>query len=179
VEEVGEKSAVAVNFPSQRDLEALQGQWEQVSLEVDGVTNPPDDLSPPGGVTAFSGNRFTVHAVNGQLLLEGTFTLDASASPKRVDWIDAMVRMRVSRFRQSICWKVIVSYLSQPMPVPRGQRSFAPAPDKSCGRSSGVEGGFHYHPRRATCEARSEVAWLAGNDKWGLAKPLPAPPPAP
>jgi uncharacterized protein (TIGR03067 family) len=90
VEEADEKSAVAVNFPSQRDLEALQGQWEQVSLEVDGVTNPPDDLSPPGGVTAFSGNRFTVHAVNGQLLLEGTFTLDASASPKRVDWIDAI-----------------------------------------------------------------------------------------
>ncbi|HEX4117286.1 MAG TPA: TIGR03067 domain-containing protein [Rhizomicrobium sp.] len=90
MEEAGEEPAFAVNSPSQRDLEALQGRWEQVSLEIDGVTNPPDDLSPPGGVTAFHGNRFTVHAVDGQLLLEGTFILDASASPKRVDWMDAI-----------------------------------------------------------------------------------------
>ncbi len=79
-----------MNSGSRRDLEALQGRWEQVCLEIDGVANPSDDLSPPGGVTAFSGNRFTVHAADGQLLLEGTFTLDACANPKRVDWIDAI-----------------------------------------------------------------------------------------
>jgi uncharacterized protein (TIGR03067 family) len=79
-----------VNSQSQHDLEALQGQWKQVSLEIDGVANPPDDLSPPDGVAAFSDNRFMVHAADGKLLLEGTFILDAATSPKQVDWVDAI-----------------------------------------------------------------------------------------
>jgi len=79
-----------VNTLSVRDLEALQGQWEQVSLEVDGINHPFDDLSPPGGVTAFRGNLFTVHAADGALLLEGSFTLDASTDPKQVNWSDLM-----------------------------------------------------------------------------------------
>jgi uncharacterized protein (TIGR03067 family) len=72
------------------DLAALQGVWEQVGLEVDGVINPPDELSPPGALTNFHGNRFAVHAGDGALLLEGNFTLDASVTPKRVDWMDAI-----------------------------------------------------------------------------------------
>jgi uncharacterized protein (TIGR03067 family) len=90
MEEAGEEPAVAVNFLSLRDLETLQGQWEQISLEIDGVMDPPDDLSAPGGVTAFSGDRFTVHAADGALLLEGAFTLDASANPKQVNWLDTI-----------------------------------------------------------------------------------------
>ena len=78
-----------MNSQSQRDLEVLQGQWEQVSLAVDGIESPPDDLSPPGGVSAFIGNRFTVHAGDGALLLEGSFTLDASTDPKQINWLDA------------------------------------------------------------------------------------------
>jgi uncharacterized protein (TIGR03067 family) len=67
---------------SSRDLAALQGAWEQVHLEADGISNPPDELSPPGALTTFSGNHFAVRTTDGVLLLEGRFTLDASATPK-------------------------------------------------------------------------------------------------
>src|SRR6185312_15901100 len=90
VEEAGEEPAVAVNAQSRRDLEMLQGRWEQVALEIDGVVQPADDLSPPGAITSFTGDRFAVHAVDGALLLEGRLVLEASTDPKHVDWIDAI-----------------------------------------------------------------------------------------
>ena len=71
------------------DVAALQGQWEQVALEVDGISNPQDEFSASGTLSRFDGNRFMVHAANGTLLLEGAFSLDASTNPKSVDWIDA------------------------------------------------------------------------------------------
>jgi len=73
-----------------RDLAALQGLWEQVDLEADGISNPPDELSPPGAMTIFSDNRFEVRTTEGAMLLEGTFTLDASVTPKMIDWIDSI-----------------------------------------------------------------------------------------
>jgi uncharacterized protein (TIGR03067 family) len=90
MEKAGAEPAVAVNAQSLRDLELLQGRWEQVSLEVDGIESPSDDLSPPGSVTSFTGNRFMVHAGDGALLLEGGFVLDASTDSKQVNWLDAM-----------------------------------------------------------------------------------------
>jgi len=75
---------------SRRDLAALQGLWEQVELEVHGVSNPPDELSVRGALTTFSGNHFAVRTTEGTLLLEGTFTLDASTDPKAITWIDSM-----------------------------------------------------------------------------------------
>ena len=75
---------------SSRDLAALQGSWEQVDLEADGISNPPDSLSPPGALTTFSDNHFAVRTTEGALLLEGTFTLDASATPKAINWIDSI-----------------------------------------------------------------------------------------
>src|SRR6266481_5635471 len=75
---------------SDRDLEALQGLWEQVDLEADGNSNPPDDLSPPGALTTFGNNHFTVRTTEGVLLLEGTFALDASVIPKAIDYVDSM-----------------------------------------------------------------------------------------
>jgi uncharacterized protein (TIGR03067 family) len=75
---------------SSRDLAALQGQWEQVEWEEDGVLNPPDNLSPPGVLTTFRGNHFTVCSAEGVLLLEGTCTLDASVVPKAIEYVDAM-----------------------------------------------------------------------------------------
>ena len=71
-------------------MAALQGSWEQVDLEADGISNPPDNLSPPGALTTFSDNRFAVRTTEGALLLEGTFTLDASATPKAINWIDSI-----------------------------------------------------------------------------------------
>lgn len=75
---------------SDRDLADLQGSWEQVALEVDGVSNPPDVHSAPGALTTFVGNQFAVRAVDGTLLLAGSFILDASTSPKSITWIDSM-----------------------------------------------------------------------------------------
>ena len=75
---------------SSLDMAALQGAWEQVALEVDGISNPPDDLSPPGMVTTFVHNHFAVRTAEGVLLLEGSFTLDASTNPKAITWTDTV-----------------------------------------------------------------------------------------
>ena len=75
---------------SDRDVAALQGSWEQVALEADGVSNPPDTHSAPGALTTFVGNQFEVRTLAGTLLLAGTFTLDASTRPKSITWIDSM-----------------------------------------------------------------------------------------
>jgi uncharacterized protein (TIGR03067 family) len=72
------------------DLLMLQGSWEQVALEVDGVSNPPDMHSAPGALTTFNGNHFAVRTSAGLLLLEGTFELDPTSNPKAVTWIDTM-----------------------------------------------------------------------------------------
>jgi uncharacterized protein (TIGR03067 family) len=70
------------------DLAALQGVWEQIDHEADGVANPPDEYAVPGALTTFAGNRFIVRTPEGELLLEGLFTLDASLEPKAVYWVD-------------------------------------------------------------------------------------------
>ena len=64
--------------------------WEQVDLEADGISNPPDELSPPGAITIISDNNFAVRTTEGAMLLEGTFTLDASVTPKMINWIDSI-----------------------------------------------------------------------------------------
>ena len=75
---------------SRQDLQALQGVWEQVALEVDGILDPPDDLSPAGVLTTFRDDHFAVRTAEGVLLLEGSFSLDASANPKAITWTDAI-----------------------------------------------------------------------------------------
>ncbi len=72
------------------DLAELQGSWEQIDLEADGVSNPPDEHGSPGALTTFTGNHFAVRTVEGSLLLEGHFTLDAATTPKSVTWIDSI-----------------------------------------------------------------------------------------
>jgi uncharacterized protein (TIGR03067 family) len=68
----------------------LQGRWQQVGFEKDGLPDPPDEHGGIGVVTTFEGQRFSVHAVGGECLLEGTFTLDASVKPKAITWLDAV-----------------------------------------------------------------------------------------
>jgi uncharacterized protein (TIGR03067 family) len=75
---------------SSRDVADLQGIWDQVLLEADGISNPPDELGATGTVATFSGNHFTAHTTEGVLLLEGTFTLDASLTPKAINWFDSI-----------------------------------------------------------------------------------------
>ena len=75
---------------ARQDFAALQGTWEQVALEANGISNPPDEYSVPGALTTFSGNHFAVRTTEGVLLLEGTFTLDASVTPKAINYVDSI-----------------------------------------------------------------------------------------
>ena len=75
---------------SVHDLDALQGAWEQVAFEENGVPDPPDDHGAPGALTVIKGQHFAVSTRAGDLLLEGAFTLDASVTPKAIYWVDSM-----------------------------------------------------------------------------------------
>ncbi|MGP1666571.1 MAG: TIGR03067 domain-containing protein [Rhodanobacter sp.] len=75
---------------SRHDLALLQGVWEQVDIEADGVLNPDDEFGEPGALTTIVGNYFSVYTVDDVLLLEGMFTLDATTSPRSITWIDSM-----------------------------------------------------------------------------------------
>ncbi len=80
------------NFPTAfaDDLAALQGSWEQVGLEVDGIADPPDHHSAPGALAMIHGNHFEVRTIEGELLLKGNLTLDASTTPKAITWVDSI-----------------------------------------------------------------------------------------
>lgn len=75
---------------SAHDLAALQGTWRQVAFEANGVADAPDATGAPDALTIISGTRFAVRTPQGELLLEGRFTLDASVTPKAITWIDAI-----------------------------------------------------------------------------------------
>ncbi|WDU65150.1 TIGR03067 domain-containing protein [Pseudomonas poae] len=75
---------------SDPDFQALQGAWEQTSLEDSGVLNPVDAHTAPGAITTIDGDRFDVKTVEGEVLLAGRFSLDSSTVPKSITWVDAM-----------------------------------------------------------------------------------------
>lgn len=76
--------------PSVTDYDALQGTWEQIALEDNGVLNPADAHSAPGAITTISGDHFKVVTVEGDTLLAGCFVLDADTTPKSITWVDAI-----------------------------------------------------------------------------------------
>ena len=43
-----------------------------------------------GAITTIEGCRFSVRAFGGELLLEGTFALNASLRPKAITWLDSI-----------------------------------------------------------------------------------------
>jgi uncharacterized protein (TIGR03067 family) len=75
---------------SDPDVQALQGAWEQTSLEDSGVLNPVDAHSAPGAITTIAGDRFEVKTVRGEVLLKGRFFLDSTTVPKSITWVDAV-----------------------------------------------------------------------------------------
>ena len=75
---------------SAADLAMLQGTWEQISMQEDGVFQPPDTLGAPGVKTNITGDRFSVTTAEGHDLLAETFELDASTEPKSITWIDSI-----------------------------------------------------------------------------------------
>ena len=76
---------------TRRDLAVLQGDWEQTYLEADGLPNPAnDEHTAPGAICRFEGNTFLVEIPGDRTLLRGTFTIDATTSPKSITWVDAI-----------------------------------------------------------------------------------------
>ncbi|MEX2900402.1 MULTISPECIES: TIGR03067 domain-containing protein [Pseudomonas] len=72
------------------DLHALQGAWEQISLEDNGVLDPVDAHTAPGAITTIAGNGFEVRTTEGNVLLAGRFFLDSRIEPKSITWIDSI-----------------------------------------------------------------------------------------
>ncbi|MGZ0718048.1 TIGR03067 domain-containing protein [Pseudomonas palleroniana] len=72
------------------DYHTLQGTWEQIALEDSGVLNPADAHSAPGAITTIEGESFQVTTVDGDVLLAGRFSLDASTHPKSITWVDSI-----------------------------------------------------------------------------------------
>ena len=72
------------------DLRFLQGRWTQVAFEENGATDAPDAHGSPKAVTTIAGQTFHVAVPGEKALIEGSFTIDGSASPKRIDWIDSI-----------------------------------------------------------------------------------------
>ncbi|MGZ5920585.1 MAG: TIGR03067 domain-containing protein [Rhizomicrobium sp.] len=75
---------------TEKDLALLQGTWEQVGVEADGVAKPSDEFSAGGALATFEGSEFSVVSAEGNILLKGTFHLDATTIPRQATWIDAM-----------------------------------------------------------------------------------------
>jgi uncharacterized protein (TIGR03067 family) len=75
---------------TEKDLELLQGTWEQIGVEANGVANPSDEYSAGSALATFEGNEFSVVSAEGKILLKGSFCLDATTIPRQATWIDAM-----------------------------------------------------------------------------------------
>ena len=71
---------------SKNDRVALQGEWEIVTAESNG--EPPPAGLIDGAKFAFSGERLTL------LGKEGTFELDATKSPRQIDFVRGTTRQR-------------------------------------------------------------------------------------
>ncbi len=72
------------------DLDRLQGEWVQVSFEENALVDPPHSHGADGAVMTVTGQSFHVTIPEGETLVEGHFTLDEAAHPKRIDWIDSI-----------------------------------------------------------------------------------------
>lgn len=70
------------------DLETLQGRWQQVYYERDGVVEPSDDEAGWQPITEISGRNFTVTIADGSVVLAGVFAIFDTVTPKAVDWTD-------------------------------------------------------------------------------------------
>lgn len=73
-----------------RDLAILQGQWKQIGFEENGLDALTSEHGAASAITTINGCQFSVRASDGELLLAGTFTLDASVRPKAITRMDSI-----------------------------------------------------------------------------------------
>jgi uncharacterized protein (TIGR03067 family) len=69
------------------DIERLQGTWQQVGYERDGIAEPLDEQGWKPRTT-FEGSTFTVTLADGSIYIKGTIALDSTRSPKSMDMTD-------------------------------------------------------------------------------------------
>lgn len=72
------------------ELRCFQGRWTQVAFEENGTTDAPDAHGSPNAVMTIAGQTFHVAVPGEEALIEGSFTMDGSTHPKRIDWIDSI-----------------------------------------------------------------------------------------
>lgn len=72
------------------DLGSLQGRWKQLAFEENGTPNAPDTHGSPKAIMTIAEQSFHVAVPGEEALITGSFTLDGSAHPKRIDWIDSI-----------------------------------------------------------------------------------------
>lgn len=70
------------------DLEKLQGKWQQVLYERDGIVEPADEEEGWRPLTEIVGNRFSVTIEDGSVILEGVFNIIEGQKPEAIDWLD-------------------------------------------------------------------------------------------
>lgn len=70
------------------DIEALQGRWQQVGYERDGVTEPIDEEEGWNPIAEIREHNFSVSIADGHVALEGVFEINEHAQPKTIDWFD-------------------------------------------------------------------------------------------
>jgi uncharacterized protein (TIGR03067 family) len=72
----------AGNDAAKKDLEKFQGNWQLISAERDGKKTPQEDAKKI--TLSIQGNKFILRK-DGEVISEGTMTLDATKKPKAVD----------------------------------------------------------------------------------------------
>jgi len=72
-----------------KEMQRLQGTWQQIGYERDGVTEPLDELGWEPRTT-FVGDRFVVTLADGSIPIKGTYKIDPTRNPKTVDWTDTI-----------------------------------------------------------------------------------------
>lgn len=72
---------------SQEESKKFAGHWIQESCNSDGLDNPVENYGAIPTVS-FTKNQFAVRNTNGEIVIEGLFSINPNATPKEIDWFD-------------------------------------------------------------------------------------------
>jgi uncharacterized protein (TIGR03067 family) len=73
---------IAAAEPRTDDTKALKGNWQAVSIKAGGDDAPPDEVRK--FTFSFTETTYT-NTIDGQVVEEGGYTIDASTTPKTID----------------------------------------------------------------------------------------------
>src|SRR5205809_798353 len=75
-------AAGAKDDAAKKDLEKFQGKWTLISAQRDGKKTPDEEAKKI--TLAIQGSKFVLYK-DGEVISEGTFTLDPTKKPKQID----------------------------------------------------------------------------------------------